>query len=61
MTPQKESKLVRYWADNHLVIVDSLYQLIDNYTHKKIFQCNASSDIDAGKKCCAFLRYGRVS
>ena len=46
MNLQKESKLVQYWADNHLVIVDSLYQLLDHYPHKKTFQCSASSLIN---------------
>ena len=61
MNPQKESQLVRYYADNHLFVTGNLYQLFDNYTHKKIYQCSASSDIDASRKCCAFLRYGEES
>ena len=41
MNPQKESKLVQYWADNHLVVSGNQYQLIDNETQKIIFKCTA--------------------
>ena len=58
MNPQKESKLVRYWADNHLVVSGNLYQLFDNYTQKNIFQFTANSTAGALNKCYRFLRYG---
>lgn len=60
MNQQKKSKLVQYWADNHLVVSGNQYQLIDNETQKIIFKCKAKSDLKACAKCCAFLRYGNA-
>ncbi|OQK17240.1 hypothetical protein AU255_04940 [Methyloprofundus sedimenti] len=60
MNQQKKSNIVQYWADSHLVVSGNQYQLIDNETQKILFKCTAKSDLEASKKCCAFLRYGNA-
>jgi len=61
MNQQDQSKIVQYWADNHLVVSGNQYRLIDNCTHKNLFQFDANSVSDAVEKCYQFLRYGRVA
>ncbi|HIF50810.1 MAG TPA: hypothetical protein EYQ42_04665 [Thiotrichaceae bacterium] len=56
MNPQKESKLVRYYADNHLIVIGNLYQLIDNISNQLLFLTVSSSDGYAVKQCALFLR-----
>ena len=54
MNPQKESKLVQYWADDHLIVSGNFYRLIDNQTNQQIFHCYASDNIEAIQKCINF-------
>ena len=61
MTPKKQSKIVHYWADNHLVVSGNLCQLIDNYTQKTLFKFTAHSKADAFEKCYQFSRFGRIA
>ena len=61
MNQQDPFQIVRYWADNHLVVSGNQYRLIDNCTQKNLFQCDAGSVSDAVEKCYQFLRYGRVA
>jgi len=61
MNQQFQSKEVQYRADNQLVVSGNHCRLIDNYTHKNLFQFDASSVSDAFEKSYQFLRIGRVA
>lgn len=56
MTAKNTSNIVRYWADNHLVVSGNSCRLIDNTTNQEIFHCQAASTIEAVKLCAAFSR-----
>ena len=56
MNPQKESKLVRYYADNHLIVIGNLYHLIDITTNQLLFLTVSSSHAYAVKQSALFLR-----
>ena len=61
MNQQYQSKIVQYWANNHLVVSGNHCRLIDSYNQKKLFQFNASLVSGAFETCYQFLRYGRVA
>jgi len=50
------SKLVHYWADNHLIVTGNLYQLIDNQTNQLLYSTVSSNNDEAEKRCGVFLR-----
>lgn len=60
MNQKNQCVLVEYWADNHLVVSDNHYRLIDNSNQKNLFEFAALSVTEAKEKTYQFLRYGRV-
>ena len=56
MTSKTQPKIVHYWADNHLIVIGNLYQLIDNISNQLLFITVSSSDDYAVKLCALFLR-----
>ena len=42
MSIQSKSKLVRYWADNHLIVTGTKFLLIDNQSQEILLQSSAS-------------------
>ena len=61
MNQQEESKIVQYWADNHLVVSGNHCRLIDNYDQKILLDFTAYSKADAFQQCYQFSRFGRVA
>ena len=61
MNQQDQSKIVQYWADNHLVFSGNHCRLIDNCNQKNLFQLDASSVSDTLKKAYQFLTFWRVA